>query len=190
MNNSSQIKERYLSTISKHWGWFLLWGILLVILGITAIGATTTATLISVVFLGTLILMSGIVIILDAFTFWWGKWGGFFLDLIIGILYFAVGISLIQSPLLGSISITLFLGIFYLTLGIFRTVYSLSTTIPNKGWNLFNALMSLLLGVLILANWPASSLFVIGFFVGIDLLFSGWSYIMMSLSARRHNTVR
>ncbi len=187
MNTLQKLDTMYLKAYSKNWGWFLIWGIVLFILGIIAIGATTFTTLFSVIFLGTLLLLSGIVIIIDAFSFWWHKWSGFFLHLLIGILYGATGVMLIQSPAIASISITLLLGIFYLAVGIFRIIYSLSLRTPRWGWGFFNGLISLLLGILILASWPASGLFIIGLFVGIDLLFCGISYIMTALAAKSLN---
>lgn len=168
----------------KNWGFFLVWGILLVLLGAFAITATTVTTLISVVFLGFVILISGLVVIIDSFTFWWRKGSGFFFHIIIGLLYFIVGVMLVKSPLEGSISITLILGILYTVVGIFRLISSVSLRSPRWGWSFFNGIISLLLGILILSSWPASSLFIIGLFVGIDLLFTGWTYIMASIAAR------
>jgi uncharacterized membrane protein HdeD (DUF308 family) len=172
-----------ISAFGKNWFWFFLWGIALLILGIFAIGAATFTTLLSIVLLGFIILIGGIVIILDSFTFWRGR-NGFLLHLLMGVLYIVVGCMLINSPLAGSISLTLLLGIFYLVLGLFRLYYSFSLRSPRWGWNFFNGLISALLGVFILMSWPESSLYIIGLFVGIDLLFCGWAYIMAALSAK------
>ncbi len=181
---SSPVNNPYLSAFSKNWGWFLIWGLLLLLLGIVAISAATFTTILSVIFLGFVLLISGIVIIIDTFSFWWHKWSGFVLHLILGVLYVVAGIMLIKSPILASVSLTLLLGVFYLTLGIFRIIYSLSVRAPRWGWSFFNAVISLLLGILIITSWPQSSLFIIGLFVGIDLIFTGWVYIMSALAAR------
>lgn len=181
---SSQFSNQCLADFSKNRGWFLVWGFLLVVLGIIAISATTLTTVFSVIFLGFLLGIGGVVIVIDTFTFWRRKWSGFFLHLLLGILYIIVGVMLVKSPILASVSLTLFLGIFYLVIGAFRIIYSLATRLPRWGWGLFNAIISLLLGILILASWPQSGLFVIGLFVGIDLLFTGWTYIMASFAAR------
>ncbi|MBI5447274.1 MAG: HdeD family acid-resistance protein [Gammaproteobacteria bacterium] len=175
------------TTFKNHWGAFLGFGIILFLIGLVAIGASAQTTLITVVVLGVFLLSAGLLMMVDAFTFWWRKWQGFFLHLIMGLLYFAVGLSLITNPVLSSISITLLLGIFYLIIGLFRGIYALSIRTPRWGWNFLNGLISLLLGVLILAAWPASSLFIIGLFVGIDLIFSGLTYIMAALGARSLN---
>jgi uncharacterized membrane protein HdeD (DUF308 family) len=183
MNSNSRID---VSAFSKNSTWFYFWGAVLTILGIAAISASFVATMISVVFIGIVILIAGAVIILDSITFWWGKWSGFFLHFLTGLLYFAIGFMLIDSPVLGSVSITLLLGIFYLVVGIFRVTYALTARSPKWGWNFFNALVTLLLGVLILTSWPASSLFIIGLFVGIDLVFAGMAYLMAASSGRAY----
>lgn len=184
MNAFKPIDTNYLTAYSKNWGWFLTWGIAMVILGMLAIGASAFTTLVSMIFLGFLIFLGGVVIIIDTFTFWWHKWSGFFLHLIIGLFYCVIGFMLMQNPAIASISITLLLGILYVGVGIFRGAYALSLKTPQWGWGLFNAIISLLLGILILASWPASSLFIIGLFVGIDLIFCGISYVMAALASR------
>lgn len=166
------------------WGWLFFWGMALVVLGVIAISLSTVTTIISVVFLGALILIAGIVTIIDTFKFWGQRWGGFFIYLIMGILYLIVGISLISKPVMSAISLTLLLAIFFIVLGVFRIIFSLSSQLPNWGWSFFNGLVALALGILIFAHWPSSSLFIIGLFVGIDLLLLGWTYIIFSLSAR------
>lgn len=171
-------------TLGHNRNWFLLWGIALIILGILAISFSVFTTLVSVIFLGALIFAGGVVMIFDAFKLWWGKWGSFFFDLILGILYICVGFMLFQNPLWGSLSLTLLVGVFYTVIGIFRLVYSLIHRQFNWGWNFFSGVISLILGIMILESWPASSLFIIGLFVGIDLLVCGWVYMMLSLSER------
>ena len=182
--NSFQMNHRDPAVYSKQWGWLFTWGLILIILGLIAISVSELTTFISVIFIGAIILVSGVVIIIDAFKFWWQKWSGFFLHLIMGILYVIAGTMLIESPVLGAMSLTLVLGVFYLVLGIFRLIYSFSLRTPNWGWSLLSGIIALILGLLILANWPASSLIIIGLFVGIDLVFLGWTYIMVALTGR------
>jgi uncharacterized membrane protein HdeD (DUF308 family) len=181
---SPQLNNQGISAYSKHWGWFMIWGLVMAALGVFAISATVLTTLITVIMLGILLLVGGAVVIIDAFTFWRGKNKGFFLHVLMGIVYLLAGAILIKNPIEGSISITLFLGIFYIILGVSRIAYSLSMRMLSWGWSLFNGIITLLLGILIIANWPASSLFIIGLFVGIDLIFCGWAYFMVALAAR------
>lgn len=171
--------------VSKHKNWFLILGIALVVLGILAISVSALTTLISVVFIGVMLAIGGVVVIFDTFKFWWGKWSGFFFYLIMGMLYLTVGAMLIRNPILGAVSLTFLLGLFYTGLGIFRIVVSLSLRVPMWGWSFFSGILATFLGILILTNWPKSSLIIIGLFVGIDLLFVGWPYIMLAFSVRK-----
>ena len=182
--NSSSFINQYRAAFEKHWLGFLIWGIVLLALGFIAISAATFTTVLSVIFIGTLLFVGGIVMVIDAFTFWWKKGRGFFLVLISGLIYFLIGCIFIMNPIFASESLTLLLGVFYLVIGLFRLGFCAFARIPSWGWSLFSGLISLLLGLLILSNWPESSLFIIGLFVGIDLVFIGWTYIMTSLAAR------
>lgn len=186
MNISSHTHhmEPYHSNYIKNTGWFLFLGIILVILGLAAISAAVFTTIVSVMLLGALLLVGGIFVLIDSFKFWWQKWTGFILHALMGILYIIAGIYLIQNPLLASVTLTLLLGIFYAIIGIVRIVESFTFRLIGWKWLLFSGLISLLLGILILTNWPQASLYIIGLFVGIDLLFAGWAYIITSLTAK------
>jgi uncharacterized membrane protein HdeD (DUF308 family) len=173
------------AVFNKNWSLFLVWGILLVLLGAIAISTSVLTTIISMIFIGALLIVGGLVIMIDAFTFWRKHlWSTFTLHFIIGLLYFGAGIMLVDSPLAGSISLTLLLGLFYLIVGIFRIISSLSAKQPRWGWNFFSGVIAMLLGLMILESWPISGAFVIGLFVGIDLLFIGLVYVMGALQAR------
>jgi uncharacterized membrane protein HdeD (DUF308 family) len=176
---------RYLPAFGNNWKRFLAAGILLTLLGLLAIYAAVFTTLISVVILGFIIFFSGAVITFDTFTFWRGKQSGFFLQLIFSILYLLVGLALIINPMAASISLTLLLGVFYIVIGIFRLAFSPTLRAPKWGWGWFNGVITLLLGILIITSWPASGLYIIGLFIGIDLLFCGWSYIMLAIAAKK-----
>lgn len=182
-----QMNDKQSIAFSSNKSWFLAWGIALIILGIFAISYASTATLISIVFLGIVLAISGAVVIIDAFHFWRQIWSGFFFHLILGLLYLAVGIMLIKGPISGAISLTLLLAILYIVLGIFRIIYSLSVQLPRQGWRLFNGVITLILGILIYKSWPMSGLFIIGLFIGIDLIIAGWVYVMAALSIKTAN---
>lgn len=173
-----------LSMLCRNWAWFLTWGIGLFLLGLFAIYADTMTTLISVVAIGILLTLAGAMLLIDAFTTWRQHKTSFLFKLIMGALYLVAGIMLIENPLEGSVSITFLLGAFYVFVGIFRLIDAMSFKYLHWGWVVLNGVITLLLGLLILGNWPASSLFIIGLFVGIDLMFCGMAYIMAALGAR------
>lgn len=100
------------------------------------------------------------------------------------ILYMVVGVLMIVRPAAGALSLTLLIGAFFLAGGLFRIVAAIAGRPPYWGWLLLSGIVTLLLGLLIVAEWPASGLWVIGMFLGIDLLFSGTSLIMFAFGLR------
>ncbi len=171
-------------TLNKNWGWFLLYGIALVILGVIAISAATLTTVISVIFIGSLLLIAGFILLIDTFVSWRHKAGGFIVHLIISLLYLIAGFMLIKTPVVGAASLTLIMAIFYIIVGLFRILDASIFKLPNYGWRIFSGIIALVLGIIIIANWPAASLYIIGLFVGIELLFIGWTYIILSIAAK------
>jgi uncharacterized membrane protein HdeD (DUF308 family) len=188
MKNFSQglfsISEERLVDFGKRWKSFLGWGIALVLLGILAINYSTFTTLVSVITIGFFLLFAAILVIIDAFHFWKGKGGTFFLQLLMGLLYLFVGLSFIFSPMLGSLSLTFLMGTLFVILGVYRIFGSFSFGLPGRGWILFSGFITLLLGILILTGWPSTGLYIIGLFLGIDLLFLGMNYIMLAFALR------
>jgi uncharacterized membrane protein HdeD (DUF308 family) len=169
--------------IRRHWGWYLVLGVAQIVLGMLAIGpAVASLSLFSVIFLGWLMIIGGG---LEAgHAFMRRAWSGFFVDLLIGLLYLVVGIMFITKPLLALETVTLFIAVMLTVGGAFRIVVALSSQFSNKGWMLLNGVITLVLGIMIWAQWPESSLWVVGLFIGIDLIFNGWSLVMLSLAAR------
>lgn len=162
----------------------MIWGIVLVILGILALSFSLFTSIATVIFLGFILILSGVVILLDAFQFW-RQVGGFSFQFLIGLLYLIAGLMLVIKPLAASISLTFLFAIFFIVLGAFRVIYAFTHRTPRWGWYLFSGITSIILGLLVLAGWPATGLVFIGIIVGIDLLIAGWSYIMLSLYSRR-----
>jgi uncharacterized membrane protein HdeD (DUF308 family) len=169
--------------IAQHWKWFLGLGIVSIILGTFALGSSVLVTLASVVLFGwILLLMGGIEV---GHAFWQRQWGGFFLHLVNGILSIVVGFLLATSPGASAVVLTLLLAMFFMAAGLFRICTALMMRFPSWGWRLLNGVVTLILGILIWNQWPLSGMWVIGLFVGIDLIFSGWSSVMLALAARR-----
>ena len=170
----------------KHWFWFLILGIVLCVLGSIAVGsgiATFYLSVIKVVLFGFLLLVGGTTQIISSVTT--GKWSGFLLHLLVGILYIVVGYLIIDSPVEAMLTLTLLLAAFLIVSGIFRVVSALALRFPGWGWVLLNGIISLWLGIMIHEGWPKTGLFIIGLFVGIELLLNGLSWIMFALVLRR-----
>lgn len=169
--------------LHRHWGLFLALGIGLIVLGMIGISASGLFTLASVVFFGWLLVIGGIGVVVHAF--WVNRWSGFFLQLLSGLLYLIVGWILVARPGLGAVTLTLVFAISLVVQGAFRIGAALSTRMDGWGFLLVSGIVTLVLGLMIWNEWPLSGLWVIGLFVGIELLFYGWWLVSLALSARR-----
>jgi len=174
-----------LKNISKNWMPFLFLGLTLVILGILAIGSSFFVTMMTVAVIGVFLMVGGILQVINAF--YTGRWSGFLLHVILGILYLVVGFMLLDAPMLNAITLTFLLASFFIVIGLFRMIGALTTHFPGWGWTLFNGVVTFLLGVLIYKHWPSSGLWVIGLFVGIEMVFAGWYWIMFASGLRTYN---
>jgi uncharacterized membrane protein HdeD (DUF308 family) len=171
------------SELRGNWGWFLALGIVLIVLGTIALGSALVMTIASVFFFGWILIIAGVMEAVHAF--WREKrWGGFFLDLLTGLLYVVVGWMMVSNPGESAVLLTLIIAMFLVFEGLFRIVVAITARFPHWGWVLFNGVISLVLGISIWQRWPYSGLWVIGLFVGIEMLLNGWSLVMLSLSAR------
>jgi uncharacterized membrane protein HdeD (DUF308 family) len=171
------------SDLRRGWLAFVILGILLMILGVVALGAPFLTTLVTGVFIGWMLVVGGILEV--AHGLWHRHWRGFFLDLLIGVLYIVIGFMVVANPGVAVVTLTLLIAMFLIIGGIFRIVTAVAERFPHWGWMLLNGVISLVLGVLIWRQWPSSAIWVIGLFVGIDLLFQGWSLIMLGLLGKR-----
>lgn len=172
-----------LEQFSRNWGWFLALGIIMLVLGILALGSALVVTLVSMIFFGWVLIFAGGFEAVQ--SFWQKRWGGFFLHLLVGLLYVIVGFMLVVNPEASAVALTLLMAIFFIVAGIFRIVASLTMRFPQWGWMLVSGIAALILGVLIWRQWPASGFLIIGLFIGIELILTGWSWVMLSLAARR-----
>lgn len=169
--------------VHKKWSWFFALGILLVLLGLAVMGSAFQATVFSVLVFGILLLGSGIVQIVQAIFA--KKWSGFFPSLILSILYIVTGFLCVANPAQAAMSLTFFLAAFCFFSGLVKMSVSVFMHFERWGFVFFNGLITFILGVLIYAEWPVSGLWVIGTFVGIDILLTGCSWIALSLAAKK-----
>jgi uncharacterized membrane protein HdeD (DUF308 family) len=169
--------------IQKYWGWFLGLGVLLIFLGALSIGYAQWATEFTVIILGFLLACAGILQIVSGL--YAIKWAGSSLSLLLGLFYLIAGGLCILKPIAAALSIGLLIATLLLVGGTFRLISSLRYRLDHRAWVMFNGLMAILLGILILCDWPDSALWVIGLFVGIDLLITGFYWVRLSLLVRK-----
>jgi len=170
--------------LSQKWGWLLALGVIQLILWIIGLGMTFGLTLVTILVYGIFLLIGGGAQIVQIFAT--KGWKGIILHLFIAILYVLAGIIIIANPLAASLIITLFIGFILLITGILRSIMAFRfKRFKNWFWPLLSGMISVLLGLMIINQWPVSGLWVIGLFVAVELMVNGWSSIMIALVARK-----
>jgi uncharacterized membrane protein HdeD (DUF308 family) len=150
--------------------------------GALAIAAAFITTLTSVAVFGILLLGGGVIQLGNAFLA--RTWKGFFIHLFAGLLYLVVGGLMVEHPIEAAEGLTLMLAAVFLIGGATRVIFALIHSFAGRGWVLVNGFISVLLGISIWRQWPESSLWVIGLFIGIDLVFNGWLWVMLGLAVK------
>lgn len=168
---------------SPSFAWLIFFGILLIITGIFAIFSPAIATFATIIALGIFLLIAGIFQLIMAFAS--HKSDSFTLNLVISIFAIVLGALILFHPTESVATITLLLAAFFFAIGIFRIINALVRREINWGWVLLNGIVSVILGIIIISNWPVSALWVIGVLIGIEFLFSGWTYIMLACLTKR-----
>jgi uncharacterized membrane protein HdeD (DUF308 family) len=161
--------------IRSSWGWFLTLGILFILLGAVCVIGDVSATFATVLVFGWMLLFSGIFALVHAFRT--HSWQGFLLSLLSALFRGFTGYLLVRYPLAGAAGLTLILASFFIVGGLFRAIGAGMLQFPRWGWSVFSGVVSLVLGIMLLAQMPVSSVWFIGFAIGVDLIVDGTSLI-------------
>jgi len=184
MSTTTVATANELAPLRAKSGWIVALGVVYVIAGCIALGSVMMATVASVFLVGIMMIVAGVAEMINAFQF--KTWGKFLLWALIGLLYIAAGFVTFQNPLLAAAFLTLLLGWMLVASGIIRIVLAFFMKQATPWiWVLLSGGITLLLGLMILAKWPTSSLYVLGLFLGIDLLFAGATWIGLGLGLRK-----
>jgi len=171
--------EELSQEVSRHAGWSIFMGVLTAAVGAVMIIYPLATAAASTVFIGAALLVAAVAQLVFAFTS--PTAGRFLLKLLLGFLYGVAGLCLIVLPGMGVVTLTAVLGVMLITEAVVETVLGFS--VPSgagRGWFFLSGLFSLLLGILIIAQWPVSSIWAIGTLVGAGVLFSGITRIVTS----------
>jgi uncharacterized membrane protein HdeD (DUF308 family) len=182
MTEIQALDIRVPAEIVHNWGWFLAFGIALVLIGVLAIARAVAATVVSMLFFGWLLVIAAGIEIVQAIMV--GKWAGLYHHWLGAILFGVLGALIVWRPLVSAEILTLLMGAFFLVAGLFQLITPFLVSLPEWGWHALNGIITLVLGILILAQWPVSGLWVIGLFVGIELIFYGGAWIALALRLR------
>jgi uncharacterized membrane protein HdeD (DUF308 family) len=169
--------------LAIHWGWALALGTAIGALGVLAIIRAKAATQIAVGFFGVLLVTSAVTILFFDFSVV-GLWSGFLVHGLWAALVGIVGVMLFTRPLAGAQAITLMLAFFFFVSGLATIGFAFSSHLDGLWIYLSQGAVSLLLGALLLVGWPFTGNWVIGTFIGVDLLFRGLSIVALGLGLR------
>ncbi len=159
--------------------WFLGAGVILILLGGAAISVPLAASVAIEVLFGWIFVLSGVVTIVHSFRAL--SSGKCILRLLSGILYLAIGIMFLVYPMQGVLTLTLLLAILFMFEGVMKIAVAVQLRpMPNWGWMLASGTAALILAAIIFSGYPGSAAWILGLLVGINLIFSGWTMLMLS----------
>ena len=171
------------------WGWIVALGVVYVFAGFVSLGSVVMATVASVLIVGVMMIVAGAAEIINAFQI--KSWGKFLIWALLGVLYIVAGFVTFENPLFAAVLLTLLLGASLVASGVVRLflAFNMRREMPWI-WVAFSAVITLLLGVLILARWPINSVYILGLFLGIDLVMAGAGWIGLGLGLHRVSASR
>ena len=179
------IQRAAANALHEHWVLFLVEGVVLLVLGATAVVLPPIATLAVTILLGWLFLVSGVVGLIT--TYWMRRAPGFWWSLLSAVLGIVVGAMLLAQPLIGAFSLTLVLIAFFIVEGVASIMFALDhkrELTGQWGWMLVSGIIDLALAVMIFAGLPSTAAWAVGLLVGINMIFGGAALIAMALHAR------
>ncbi len=179
---TENLEIQFSHDLIQYWGWFLVFGVGLLALGVAAVVRSVTATVASMLFFGWLLVLAAAIEVVQAVIV--GHWAGFFQHLLAAILFGVVGLIMVLRPVITAEVLTLLMAMFFLVGGLFQLIGSVWIGLPGWGWHALDGIITFVLGLLVLSQWPASGLWVIGLFLGIDLIFYGCAWIAIALGLR------
>jgi uncharacterized membrane protein HdeD (DUF308 family) len=167
--------------------WSIVWGVLLIIFGMFAIGSPFLAAVAVNAVIAWLIVFAGVIHLVLAFHAHGA--GSLIWKLLVGLAYIFAGAYLIMHPALGVASLTLLLASLFLIEGILNIVlFFRMRAVGGSTWVLVDGIITLLLGLMIYLQWPSSSAWAIGTLVGVSMIISGVTRVMLSLTVRKAAT--
>lgn len=181
--------QRVADEVRANWGWLMVMGIALTVLGVIGLYMAGTLTVVSMLWFGVLVIAGGALTLLDAFRA--EGWKAKIWEILTALLYIAAGVVMIVYPGASAAWFTIFIAAFLLTTGIFRIIvgFQVRNTVKAWGWTVFGGVAAILLAIMIMAEWPVSGLWVIGMFVAVEMIMQGTSMISIAMAAKASKNV-
>jgi uncharacterized membrane protein HdeD (DUF308 family) len=164
--------------------WSIVLSVLLIVAGVAAIASPLVAGIAITAVVGWLLIFSGI---LHLFFAWGaGRAGMVVWQVLLGLVYGFIGYYVLTHPVAGLAGLTFAIAVYLFIEGVLEFALSFQLRpLPGSGWLLFDGIVTLILATMIWSTWPSSAAWVVGVLVGISMLFSGMTRLMLSLAARR-----
>jgi uncharacterized membrane protein HdeD (DUF308 family) len=182
MSKLSDVFMAGIEEIRKSWGWFVVIGILLMILGGTCIVKSQTATTFSILVLGWVLAISALFWFIGSFQAL--GWSGFFIFLLNALMSGVVGYLFIRHPDAGAAGVTMLLAVLFIVGGLFRITGAGVIQFPWWGWTVFSGLVSVGLGIFLLATFATATAYFVGIAIGVDLIFDGGALVAFGAAIR------
>ena len=173
------------TAFGAHWRLFLFQGVVMIILGVLAVCAPVAATIAVDIYVGWLLLISGVIGLIALVST--HHVHAFIWSLITAALSIGIGILLILKPIEGALSLTLLLTAFFIIEGVFQTAVAIASRQVMAGtwvWMLLSGIADLVLAAIIITGWPGTAVWALGLLVGVNLLTSGCAVMMAALGGR------
>jgi len=185
MSNSAAAPATALEPLRAKCGWIIALGVVYVLAGLIALSSVAFVTVASVFVVGIMMVIAGAAEVFNAFQV--KSWGKFALWMLLGLLYIVAGVLTFQNPLLTAAFLTLLLGASLIASGVMKIILAFNMK-SGSPWLLvlLSGLITTFLGGVIVSHWPVGSLYILGLFLAIDLIFAGigWISIGLGLKAR------
>ena len=183
-NTVGKHMQQVAGEVRANWGWLMVMGIALTVLGVVGLYMAGVLTVASLLWFGALTIAGGLLTLIDAFRA--EGWKAKLWEMLIAILYIAVGIVMLMNPGASAAWFTLFIAAFLFISGISRIVigFKVREQVKGWGWTVFGGAASIVLALMIMAQWPLSGLWVIGMFVAIEMIMQGTSMISIAVAAK------
>ena len=173
-----------IAPLRAKWGWIVALGVVYVVAGFVALGSVVMATVASVLVVGVMMIVAGVAEIISAFQI--KSWGKFLIWALLGLLYIVAGFVTFENPLFAAVLLTLLLGASLVASGVVRIFLAFNMKRESPWiWVALSGVITLLLGLLILARWPINSIYILGLFLGIDLIMAGAGWIGLGFGLHR-----
>ncbi len=170
--------------VTKNRKKLMAFGVITLILGVVGTFMSTVVTMSSIFVIGLFVILGGLIFLVEAFSA--PKYDGKVFSIIIALFYVFAGITMVVDPLGSAVWFTMFIAIFLIVIGVMRmlTGIQMKNEVGSWGWIVFSGVINVVLGVLIMSEWPISGLWVIGLFISIELIMQGINAIVLSQTVK------